>query len=121
MKKRIESFEYAIKGIRVVFGHEPNMNIHLSITILVIGSGFLLNINLTEWILCLICFGLVIGMEMMNSALETVVNMVSPDQHPLAAKAKDVAAGAVLICAIIAAIVGILIFTPKIAALLTNI
>ena len=121
MKKRIESFGYAIKGIKVVFGHEPNMNIHLVISSMVIGSGFLLGISLTEWMLCLICFGMVIGMEMMNSALETVVNLVSPDQHPLAAKAKDVAAGAVLVCAIIAAIVGILIFTPKIAALLTNI
>jgi diacylglycerol kinase len=120
MKKRIESFGYAIKGIKVVFGHEPNMNIHLAITSMVIGSGFLLGISTTEWILCLICFGMVIGMEMMNSALETVVNLVSPEQHPLAAKAKDVAAGAVLICAIISATVGIIIFGPKIFDLLAS-
>ena len=120
MKKRIESFAYAIKGIKVVFGHEPNMNIHLAISSIVIGSGFLLGISLTEWMLCLICFGMVIGMEMMNSALETVVNLASPEQHPLAAKAKDVAAGAVLICAIIAAVIGLLIFTPKIWALIAD-
>lgn len=120
MKKRIASFAYALRGIRQVFGHEPNMNIHLVITILVIISGYIFGISQTEWILCLICFGMVIGMEMMNSALENVVDLASPEFHPLAAKAKDVAAGAVLICALIAAIVGLLIFTPKIWGLVNG-
>jgi diacylglycerol kinase (ATP) len=114
MKKRIESFGYAFHGIRLVFGHEPNMNIHLTISILVIISGFLFDISTTEWILCLICFGLVIGMEMMNSAIENVVDLASPELHPLAAKAKDVAAGGVLVCALTAAIAGLMIFVPKI-------
>jgi diacylglycerol kinase (ATP) len=120
MRKRIKSFGFAIRGIRLVFGHEPNMNIHLAITALVILSGYFLSISLTEWIFCLICFGLVIGMEMMNSAIENVVDLASPEIHPLAAKAKDVAAGAVLICALLAAIVGLLIFTPKIWILVSG-
>lgn len=118
MKKRVESFGYAIRGLKMVFGREPNMNIHLSISLLVVCAGILLDISLNEWISCLICFGLVIGMELMNSALETVVDLASPDIHPLAAKAKDVAAGAVLFCALIAATVGGLIFIPKIFILL---
>jgi diacylglycerol kinase (ATP) len=120
MKKRIKSFGFAIKGIRLVFGHEPNMNIHLVITAVVIISGYLFSISMVEWILCLICFGMVIGMEMMNSAIENVVDLASPEIHPLAAKAKDVAAGAVLICAFIAAMVGLLIFGPKILVIING-
>jgi diacylglycerol kinase (ATP) len=113
MKKRIKSFGYAGRGIRVVFGTEPNMKIHIVIAILVIISGFIFHINITEWIACLLCIGLVFGMEMMNTAVENVVDLASPKLHPLAGKAKDIAAGAVLICAIISVIIGLLIFIPK--------
>lgn len=66
-----------------------------------------------EWIACLLCMGLVIGTEMINTAIEAVVDLASPQQHPLAAKAKDIAAGAVLIGAILSVIIGIIIFLPK--------
>jgi diacylglycerol kinase len=118
MKKRIQSFGYAGRGIRVVFRSEVNMKIHIFISILVIISGFALKINTSEWCLCLLCMGLVVGAEMMNTAVENVVDLVSPDFHPLAGKAKDIAAGAVLICAIISFLVGLLIFIPKIYELL---
>lgn len=113
MKKRVLSFRYAFRGIREVFGNETNMKIHIVVAILVIICGFLFSISLTEWMFCLLCFGLVTGAEMFNTAIEKVVDLVSPEYHPLAGKAKDVAAGAVLICAIFAAIVGLLIFVPK--------
>jgi len=61
----------------------------------------------------LMCIGMVVGAEMINTAIENVVDLASPDQHPLAGKAKDIAAGAVLICAIISVIIGLLIFVPK--------
>ncbi len=113
MKKRIQSFGYAINGIKTVFGKEANMNIHLIITALVIICSFLFSISITEWMLCIICFGVVIGLEMMNSAIENLVDLVSPDKNIFAGRAKDIAAGAVLIAAISAATVGLIIFVPK--------
>ena len=89
------------------------MKIHLAISVLVIICGIFFAISLTEWICCILCIGLVVGAEMMNTAIENVVDLASPGQHPLAGKAKDIAAGAVLICAIISVIVGLLIFIPK--------
>ena len=114
MKKRIRSFGYAGNGIRVVFSTEPNMKIHFVVAILVVVFGFVFSISITEWIMCLLCIGLVFGMEMMNTAIENVVDLASPKLHPLAGKAKDIAAGGVLICAIISVIIGLLIFAPKV-------
>ena len=113
MKKRIRSFGYALKGIKVVFGKEANMNIHLIMMALVVICGFLFSISVTEWMLCIICFGVVISLEMMNSAIENLVDLVSPENNKLAGKAKDIAAGAVLVAAICSAIVGLIIFVPK--------
>lgn len=113
MKKRLQSFGYAFRGIREVMGSEANMQIHIAITILVIVCGIAFSISLTEWMFCLLCIGLVVGAEMMNTAIENVVDLASPEQHPLAGKAKDIAAGAVLICAIISVFIGLLIFVPK--------
>ncbi len=114
LKKRIKSFGYAVRGIRIVFGTETNMKIHLSIAILVLIAGFTFDISVTEWIFCLLCIGLVFSMEMVNTAIENLVDLVSPNHHPLAGKTKDIAAGAVLICAISSVIVGLLVFAPKI-------
>ncbi|MEI7503551.1 MAG: diacylglycerol kinase family protein [Paludibacter sp.] len=113
MNKTIKSFGYAGKGIRSVFQSELNMKIHFVVGVLVIVCGFIFSISITEWMLCLLCFGLVIGMEMMNTAIEKLVDLVSPNHHPVAGKVKDIAAGAVLICAIISVIIGLLIFLPK--------
>ena len=113
MKNRIRSFGYALKGIKAVFGKEANMNIHLIMTTLVIICGFVFSISITEWMLCIGCFGLVISLEMLNSAIENLVDLVSPEKHVLAGKVKYIAAGAVLVGAICAAIVGLIIFVPK--------
>jgi len=113
MIKRIRSFGYAFKGIKAVFGKEANMNIHLIMAGLVVICGFLFSISATEWMLCVLCFGLVISLEMINSAIENLVDLVSPEKNKLAGRAKDIAAGAVLVAAICAAIVGLIIFVPK--------
>jgi diacylglycerol kinase (ATP) len=114
LKKRIKSFGYAGRGIRIVFATETNMKIHILIAILVLVGGFTFRISAIEWIACLLCIGLVFGMEMINTSIENIVDLVSPDYHPLAGKAKDIAAGAVLVCAIISVIVGLFVFGPKI-------
>ena len=113
MKKRILSFKHAFRGIRMVVSSEQNMRIHLIFVVLVIIFGLLLNISRMEWMLCLLAFGLVIGAEMMNTAIESIVDLVSPDHHVLAGRAKDIAAGAVLVTAIAAALTGLYIFIPK--------
>ena len=113
MKKRIQSFGYAGRGVWLVVSGEANMKIHLAIAVLVVMAGFFFQISATEWMACLLCFGLVFTTEMINTAIENVVDLASPNRHELARNAKDVAAGAVLISAIISAIVGLLIFIPK--------
>lgn len=113
MRKRIESFKHAIRGIRMVFSSEKNMQIHLIFVILVVFFGLLFCISPVEWMMCLLAFGLVMGAEMLNTAVETIVDLVSPEYHELAGKAKDIAAGAVLLSSIFAAIVGLIIFVPR--------
>lgn len=113
MKKRIKSFVYAGRGIRLVFGSEPNMQIHFMIAVLVVLFGFFFRITETEWIVCLLCFGLVFTSEMINTAIENIVDLASPGHNKLAANAKDIAAGAVFVSALISAVIGLLIFVPK--------
>lgn len=116
-KKLINSFKYAFKGIVSSIKSERNMKIHFTMMILVIIAGILLNISMWEWITCFILFGLVISLEMINTAIEIVVDMISPEYNLKAGHVKDIAAGAVLVNAIVAFIVGLLIFLPKIIRL----
>lgn len=113
-KKIVNSFKYAIEGIVASFKSERNMKIHVLIMTLVIIAGIFLKINTFEWIICIILFAMVIGAEMFNTAIETVVDIVMPEKNEKAKIAKDVSAGVVLIFAIAAAIIGIRIFLPKI-------
>lgn len=113
-----KSFGYAFRGIGVTIRDERNIKIHLFVTALVIIAGFVLHISYTEWLICLLLFALVISLELVNTAVEAVVDLVTQERKPLAGKAKDTAAGAVLWSAIIAAVIGCAIFLPKIAALL---
>lgn len=89
------------------------MKIHVAVTLLVIIAGFVLGLSITEWCICLGLFGLVMALELVNTAVEAVVDLVTAERHPLAKIAKDTAAGAVLIAAIMAAVIGLLIFVPK--------
>lgn len=116
-KKLINSFKYAFKGIGSSLKSERNMKIHFAMMVLVIIAGIFLNISIWEWITCFILFGLVISLEMVNTAIEIVVDMVSPEYNLKAGHVKDIAAGAVLVNAIAAFIVGLLIFLPKIIRL----
>lgn len=120
-KKEIKSlgnsFKYAFQGIWSSFRSERNMKIHIFMMILVILFGILLDIRLGEWITCIILFALVIGAELFNTAIEAVVDMISLEKSPQAKLAKDISAGAVLVFAIVAAIIGLIIFIPKILEL----
>lgn len=117
VKKLINSFKYAIQGIISSFKTERNMKIHVFIMILVIIWGIIFKISVTEWIVCALLFALVISGELFNTAIETVVDMIMPEINDKAKLAKDISAGAVLILAITAVIVGLIIFVPKIIAI----
>ena len=111
-KKQIRSFGYAWKGIRSVTGKEQNLSFHLIAAICVAATGFICDITQTEWMIVTLCIGVVIAAELFNSAIERIVDLVSPQHQPLAGQIKDIAAGAVLICALTAMIVGLIIFVP---------
>jgi len=118
IKKRLLSFKYAFNGIKKLFITQHNSRIHLTIAILVIIAGFFFHISKNEWFVVVIVIGLVFAAELFNSAIESVVDLISPEYHKKAENAKDYAAGAVLVAAIISAIAGLIIFAPKLLAIL---
>lgn len=108
-----KSFGYAFQGIFNTIRTERNIKIHCAAAILVTIFGIWLQISKTEWMICFILFGLILALELVNTAVEATVDLFTEERKPLAKKAKDAAAGAVLIVAIFAAVMGILIFIPK--------
>lgn len=112
---QIKSFGYAFQGIAKALKEELHMKIHCMAIVAVLCAGFYFAISPLEWVACIICFGAVLSAEILNSAIEAVVDKISPQRHPLAKKAKDMAAGAVLILAIMSVIVALIIFIPKFA------
>ncbi|MFV0392126.1 MAG: diacylglycerol kinase family protein [Paludibacteraceae bacterium] len=113
MKRLFKSFGYAWQGIRSVFTTESNMKIHAGVACLAVCLGFLFKISPLEWIAIVICIGLVFSAEMFNTAFETLTDKVSPKQDETAGRVKDIAAGGVLLAAIISVVVGLIVFLPK--------
>jgi len=114
LKKRLLSIKYAMSGVRILFWEEPNALIQLFVTVCVLVAGFIFRISSGEWIAVILCFGLVISLESVNSAIENIADFVSPGKHEMIKKVKDLAAGAVLIGAVISVIVGMIVFLPKV-------
>ncbi len=110
MKRFIKSLSYAFAGIKVAVGEQRNVQIHLTIFLLVIAAGLFIDINHSEWLAVILASSIVISTEMINTAIEKVVDLASPEIHPLAKKAKDIAAGAVLVAVCFAVIIGLLVF-----------
>ena len=114
-----KSLGYAISGIIQCIQKERNIKIHLVFMFLVIICGFLFRLSITEWLVCILLFGLVISLELVTTAIEAVVDLCTQEYHPLAKIAKDTAAGAVLISAIASVVIGLIIFVPKILSLVS--
>ena len=112
MSKFLTGFRFARAGVRYLFKSQLNAKVQLAIALLVIAAGFVLGIRQIEWCAIVLCMVAVFALEAANTAIELLADAVHPDQHPLVGKAKDVAAGAVLIAATGAAIVGAIIFLP---------
>ena len=113
-KNLIDSFKHAFEGIRVAIKSERNLQIHIVIMFLVIIIGIILKISVVEWFVCLLLFGGVISLEMINTAIETTVDLITMEKNSKAKLAKDASVGAVLVMAIVSVIIGLIIFVPKI-------
>lgn len=109
---RIDSFHYALAGIAYVLRTQRNTWIYSVVSAGVVALGASLGVNRTEWAVLLLTIGLVWTAEFVNTALETVVDLASPEIHPLAKIGKDVSAAAVLLASITAALVGLVILGP---------
>lgn len=121
IKKRIKSFSYAFAGLKVLFKEEHNSWIHAVAAVCAITAGFLLDISAIEWIAIIIVIGMVISAEIVNSSLERTADFIKAERDDRKRDIKDLGAAAVLVCAISAAIVGLIIFLPKIVSLFTMI
>ncbi|MBL7846870.1 MAG: diacylglycerol kinase family protein [Cyclobacteriaceae bacterium] len=110
MKKFIESFVFAAKGIRLAVSGQRHMKFHLGSAFLVLAIGAWVDLAATDWALVLLAIGMVISAELLNSAVEGLVDLVEPQFHPAAGKVKDIAAGGVLVAAVCALAIGIIVF-----------
>ncbi|KEK26231.1 diacylglycerol kinase family protein [Bacillus gaemokensis] len=110
--KLIHSFGYAIAGIYFCLRHERNMKIHFLAAVIVICCGLYFHVTTMEWLILFLTIGIVISLEMVNTAIEKTVDLVTVEFQPFAKIAKDVAAGAVLLFTVIAVIIGAIIFLP---------
>lgn len=110
MRKFFNSFLFAFKGLIVSFTLESNLKVQLTAALIVAGAGFYFGITAIEWCIILLTIGLVLGMELVNTAIEKTVDLITLERHPLAGKIKDIAAGAVLLVSIASCIVGAIIF-----------
>jgi len=111
-----ESFRYAFAGLAYALRTQRNTRIHLSIAAIVIALGLWLGLPVGHWAILALTIGFVLVSEMLNTVTETLVDMISPDYHPLAKVSKDVTAGAVLLTAIVSVIVGLLVLGPPLWA-----
>lgn len=113
MRKFFKSFSYAAAGVLHTMKVERNFKVHLLVAFLVLVMGILVELSIVQWFIIIILIGVVLALELVNTALERIVDLVTEEYHPLAKQAKDAAAGAVLVFAIASAVIGLLIFMPK--------
>jgi len=112
------AFGYAAQGIVYALRTQRNMKIHAAAAVVVIAAAALLNLSWQRWVALLFAIALVMALELVNTALESVVDLASPEIQPLAKAAKDTAAGAVLLAAVFAAITGVIVFCGPLLELL---
>jgi diacylglycerol kinase (ATP) len=114
MRKVTAGFGFAIRGIVAAIRAEQNLRIHLVAAVCVIAGAWYYRVSVTEWAVLMVCIGSVIAAELINTAIERLVDLVSPGYDTRAGLIKDISAGAVLVTAIIAAVAGSIIFLPRI-------
>ncbi|MBP1309819.1 diacylglycerol kinase family protein [Paenibacillus sp. 1182] len=114
------TFRYAAEGVMYALRTQVNMRIHVVVALLVIVAGLTLHISRLDWLFVCVAIAIVIVAELFNTAVEAAVDLISPDIHPLAKAAKDTAAGAVLLAAVFAVIIGIFVFYRPMLTLISS-
>ncbi|KOS01265.1 MULTISPECIES: diacylglycerol kinase family protein [Paenibacillus] len=114
------TFRYAAEGVMYALRTQVNMRIHVAVALLVIVAGLTLHISRLDWLFVCVAIAIVIVAELFNTAVEATVDLISPDIHPLAKAAKDTAAGAVLLAAVFAVIIGIFVFYRPMLTLISS-
>ncbi|WP_068616258.1 diacylglycerol kinase family protein [Paenibacillus tuaregi] len=114
------SFRYAFQGITYGLKTQRNLRVHVVCAVLAAGAAAFFHLSAVKWAILLLTIAVVIAAELINTAVESAVDLSSPELHPLAKAAKDTAAGAVLVCAIFAVIIGIVLFYDPVTAWLSN-
>lgn len=109
-----KSFGFALQGFRYTLAIERNIRVMLGGAAFAVVMGLVLQLDLVSWAIVLLCIGCVLAAELMNTAIETVVDLVSPEYHPLAGHAKDIAAAAVYVLSFLVAVVGVCVFANAI-------
>ena len=117
IKRIISSIRNSWNGLRVAYKNEQSMYIHLIATVLLLLFSFFLKISMTQWLIIIAIIGLTLVVELLNTAIESTVDLVTKEFHPLAKNAKDIASAAEFILAISAFIISLMIFIPKIMEL----
>ncbi|MFW5701026.1 MAG: diacylglycerol kinase [Cyclobacteriaceae bacterium] len=112
--KRIKSFFYAYRGFVFAFRTQANFRIQVFVAFLVMILGWFFDISIVEWTIIFLSIGVVISAELFNTAIEKILDFISPEYNEQAGMMKDIAAGAVLFSAIIAGVIGLIIFLPRI-------
>jgi diacylglycerol kinase len=118
LASRVRSFGYAIKGIMTLIGTQPHAQLHLLATILVVAAGWTVHLRRWEWVVILLCIGMVWMAEALNTAIEFLADEVTLERRERIGKAKDVAAGGVLVTALVSVAVAALVFENHLAPLL---
>lgn len=113
LKSRLESFRFALNGLLLLLKNERNSRIHILAAIIAIVMGIIMKLDHYEWSLLIIVIGAVFLTELLNSSIESLADLIDPEWNELIIRAKDYSAAAVLISAIVAIVVGGLIFIPK--------
>lgn len=114
----INSFKYSFDGLKYAYKYEQSLTIHFGVALLVIIAGIICKLSLMEWMYCFLLMGIIMATELINTSLEAVIDLACPQIHPLAKIAKDTASAAVFVFCVVAFICGLIIFVPKILALL---
>ena len=116
IKERLRSFTFAFAGLKALLLEEHNAYLHVAATFLVVSLGFYFRLAPIEWVAITICIGMVFALELVNTSIEALADHITPEKHDNIKKVKDLAAGAVLVAAIMSVGVALLIFIPKILA-----
>src|SRR5579872_7391957 len=117
MNKFIRGFGYAFKGLAHAAKTQLNFRVHLVCAVIAVLLGYILHISTAEWLWITLCIGMVLLTELINTAIELLVDLVSPEYNEKAGRVKDMCAAAVLITAVTALVIGLVIFLPKLITL----